>query len=175
MCILKCVHYGVAIVYIEFCFLMLDSSSLHQSEACAAMTTTVPVGIWSFINCKTKQKFICETLRDGYTTTIISPPTTPPLMCPDNWITIDNNCFKVFLFFKCYVFVILFGFLSYKNQSPYKVYLFQPLFLFFFFFTFWVFENSTWTNARAYCRGIGADLASIHSEAELNDLQSKIR
>ncbi|XP_052701321.1 macrophage mannose receptor 1-like [Crassostrea angulata] len=111
---------------------IVDSSSLHQTEACAAMTTTVPVGIWSFINCETKQKFICETLRDGYTTTIISPPTTPPLMCPDNWITIDNNCFKVF-------------------------------------------ENSTWTNARAYCRGIGADLASIHSEAELNDLQSKIR
>lgn len=89
----------VLLLYIDFCFFMLDSSSLHQTEACAAMTTTVPVGIWSFINCKTKQKFICETLRDGYTTTIISPPTTPPLMCPDNWITIDNNCFKVFCIF----------------------------------------------------------------------------
>lgn len=111
---------------------IVDSSSLDQTEACAAMTTTVPVGIWSFLNCTTKQKFICETLRDGYTTTIVSPPTTPPLMCENNWITIDNNCFKVF-------------------------------------------DNFKWASARRYCRDLGADLASIHSKSELNDLQSKIR
>lgn len=96
---------------------MLDSSSLDQTEACAAMTTTVPVGIWSFLNCTTKQKFICETLRDGYTTTFISPPTTPPLMCPDDWVTIYNNCFKVFRILNamCYVSIIKFSFLSYNT------------------------------------------------------------
>lgn len=38
-----------------------------------------------------------------------------------------------------------------------------------------MFDNFKWASARRYCRDLGADLASIHSKSELNDLQSKIR
>ena len=66
-----------------------------MAEACAAMRTTVPAGIWSFLNCSATQKYICETLREGFTTTMILSSTTAPLSCPNSWIPLDGHCFKV--------------------------------------------------------------------------------
>ncbi|XP_048736074.2 macrophage mannose receptor 1-like isoform X1 [Ostrea edulis] len=109
---------------------VLDSTSFDLAEGCAAMTTTIPAGIWSFKNCTTKQNYVCENLRDGYTTSTVPTTTTPPLICPSEWLTINNHCFKVF------------G------------------------------DNLSWTRARAYCRGIGADLASIHSYSESTQLST---
>ncbi|XP_061172826.1 macrophage mannose receptor 1-like isoform X2 [Saccostrea echinata] len=111
----------------------LDFSSIELSEACATMTTSVPAGIWSFKNCTTRHNFICEKLRDGYTTTTLSIPTTPPLKCQNGWSTIKNFCYKV------------------------------------------IQDKSSWTQARSYCQGIGADLASIHSDTESRQLHSLIR
>ncbi|KAM6977347.1 macrophage mannose receptor 1 [Aplochiton taeniatus] len=68
-----------------------------RKQGCVAMTTGIFAGLWDVVTCSNKEKYICKTIAEGVTSTII-PPTTPALSCPSGWSPAAerNVCYKMY-------------------------------------------------------------------------------
>uniref|UniRef100_A0A672TQU4 Mannose receptor C-type 1 n=1 Tax=Strigops habroptila TaxID=2489341 RepID=A0A672TQU4_STRHB len=68
----------------------------NNDENCVVMYTQT--GTWNDLNCGSVELFICERLNSTVRPTVA--PTAPPPKggCPEDWLLLDNKCFKVFGF-----------------------------------------------------------------------------
>lgn len=77
------------------------SLSLEENNGdCVAATSGIVAGLWQVKNCTTRNDFLCERVRGGYTPppTVTQPinPTAPSdSNCAEGWIGYANKCFKV--------------------------------------------------------------------------------
>ncbi|XP_071824781.1 macrophage mannose receptor 1-like isoform X2 [Apostichopus japonicus] len=70
---------------------------------CVAATSGIVAGLWQVKNCTTRNDFLCERVRGGYTPppTVTQPinPTAPSdSNCAEGWIGYANKCFKAYDF-----------------------------------------------------------------------------
>ncbi|XP_061852165.1 macrophage mannose receptor 1-like isoform X2 [Colius striatus] len=66
----------------------------NNDENCVVMYTQT--GTWNDLNCGSVELFICERLNNTVRPTLV--PTSPPPKggCPQDWLLVDNKCFKIF-------------------------------------------------------------------------------
>ncbi|KAH9523861.1 hypothetical protein Btru_047253, partial [Bulinus truncatus] len=79
------------------------NSKYHgNSDGCAAMEPNAQ--LWQLENCSSLLPFVCETVREGFTTpsviTTTSAPTTVMATCPPTWLRNNGICYKTFSFRK---------------------------------------------------------------------------
>ncbi|ESO86195.1 hypothetical protein LOTGIDRAFT_235549 [Lottia gigantea] len=73
-------------------------SSGNERSTCVGMNTSHPIGLWTNANCSQSKPYICESLREGFTTPEVTtvPTTAFHISCPTGWSEYLDNCYKSF-------------------------------------------------------------------------------
>ncbi|XP_054027132.1 macrophage mannose receptor 1 [Dryobates pubescens] len=66
----------------------------NNDENCVVMYTQT--GTWNDINCGRVESFICERLNATVRPTAVPTSAPPKGGCPEDWLLLDNKCFKLF-------------------------------------------------------------------------------
>ncbi|KAL3836968.1 hypothetical protein ACJMK2_022370, partial [Sinanodonta woodiana] len=69
----------------------------NERSTCVSMSSSKPVGVWLNIPCTTQNYFICQTLRQGFSTLPHSTISMPSMAsCPSDWRDNQGYCYKGF-------------------------------------------------------------------------------
>ncbi|KAK3582968.1 hypothetical protein CHS0354_027084 [Potamilus streckersoni] len=69
----------------------------NERGTCVSLSTRKPVGVWLNIPCNTQNHFLCQTLRQGFSTLPRSTVTAPSMAsCPSDWRDNQGYCYKGF-------------------------------------------------------------------------------
>lgn len=78
---------------------MIYPPAEENNGRCVAATSGGVAGLWQVKNCDTRYKYLCKSVREGYTQapTVTPPNPTEPNNnnCAQGWIGYGNKCFRV--------------------------------------------------------------------------------
>ncbi|KAH3702847.1 hypothetical protein DPMN_077873 [Dreissena polymorpha] len=81
-------------------FTNLEAADINSlgNTGCFALQQKKPIGLWKEYNCSTKLPFLCQKLRNGFSTAPAMPtvPTTNvATKCDDSWTQFQGVCYKL--------------------------------------------------------------------------------
>ncbi|XP_069815227.1 macrophage mannose receptor 1-like [Dendropsophus ebraccatus] len=67
-----------------------------RRQGCVAMRTGDRAGLWDVVNCEEKAKYVCKKWAQGATPPPPTPTTTAEPICPTDWTSSGDACFKFY-------------------------------------------------------------------------------